>query len=245
MNDMTAAERHPGLGHNLPPSPLEERQLRTDELIENANVWLAQCAEIKSDAQAGRADDLRSLIRQANKTNEEQRKAEAAPHRAEVDRINGGYKGLAALLDAANDTLKRLLQPWLRKKEAERIAQAKAEREEAAQLQREADEKAREATTIQDEVQADELSAQAEEKSRQAAATARSHAQVHGEVSGRATSLRSVWKATSITDLNIAFSAYSEHPDITAVLLKLASAEARGGRRRIPGFQIEQITSVA
>jgi len=248
MNDVDQTEigrAQPGIGDNRPPTPFDERKIRTEELIANANVWIDQCDEIESEDQAGRASDFLNVIREAQKKNEEQRKIEGAPLRDQVEEINGRYKGLAALLDKANSALKGLLGPWLHKKEAERVAQAKAEAKEAERLAQEAREKTNEAKNLEEMVAADELAAQAEEKAAQADATARGRAGVKGEVSSRSTGLRGAWKATAITDLSLALSAYSDHPDLTELLLRLASADARGGRRRIPGFKIEKVTSVA
>ena len=84
----------------------------------------------------------------------------------------------------------------------------------------------------------------ADEVQKQADTTARSRAQVHGEVAGRATSQRQTWAATEISDIQVAFDYYKDHAKVRELLLQLASADARGGRRRIPGFKVEPKTSI-
>lgn len=246
MNEQTAVAGtdDPGIGHNQ-PTPFEERQIRTEELVASVNVWLATCSKIETEAQAGRAKDLRDLIGAAIRVNEKERDGEVRPLNDQVKEINGRYKGLAALLDKSVAALKVLLQPWLDKLEAERIAQVKAEQAEADRLTREAAAKALEATTIQDQVAADEAADAAKKAGQQAAATARSRATVKGEVSGRASGLRGSWRATEITDIDKAFNNYRDHPQVAELLLKLASAAARGGARRIPGFKLDNPKTVA
>lgn len=238
-------ESPPGLGHNQPPSPFDARAERTAELVTTADVWIRTCDEITSEEQAGRAGDLLAIVREAHKKNEASRAEEARPLRSQIDEISSRYKALAARLDKANGALKGLLQPWLLSKEAERLAQAKIEREEADRAYKVAEEKRIRAQTIQEQVEADEAVAAAALKASQAAATARDRVGVRGEVSPRATGLRGAWKASEITDLDMAITRYKDHADVHALLLKLASAEARGGRRRIGGFKIERTTSVA
>ncbi len=67
-----------------------------------------------------------------------------------------------------------------------------------------------------------------------------------GGYSGRKTGLRSVWRA-EITDYRKALDHYAEHPDIAAVLQKLADAAARAGRgtTSVPGIKaIEERVAV-
>lgn len=237
----------PGLGHNQPPidAPFDERKARCAELIASANEWLTSVVAIDTAGQAERATDLLTVIRVAQQENDSFRKASTAPARQQIDEINSQYKMLAAPLDKSAELLKGLLLPWVTALDAKRIARAKAEREDAERAYKRAEDQRLKAQSIEDQVAADEAAAQAEKLADQAAATARSRAQVRGEVSPRATALRSVWKATAITDPALAIGQYGEHPDLLDLLLRLASADARAGRRRIPGFKVEKISSVA
>ena len=247
MNDVATetAETAPGRGHNQPPTPYDERRERTESIIENANVWLAECDEITSDRQAGRARDFLELIRQATEKNDSTKGSETAPLRQQVDAINSRYNSLGALLAKASDAVKALLKPWTLKLEAERVAKAAAEREKAERLAREADEAARSATTIEDQVAADGAAEAAKKAERQAARTAKERVGVKGEVAGRALGLRTQWQATAITDIDAALAHYKANAKVHELLLRLASAEARHGRRRILGFKIEAVQSVA
>lgn len=63
-------------------------------------------------------------------------------------------------------------------------------------------------------------------------------ARVEGFGSQRCVVLRKRRRA-HMTDVMIAFHRYRDHPDLKALLEKLASADARNGAREIPGFIIE------
>jgi len=233
-----------GIGDNL-PSVFEGRQIRTEDIVNTANRWLSDVENIESEEQAGRAADFKATITTAIRENEKARKGETAPLRQKVSEINDGYKGLEALLGKSLEVVRQKLAPWLSKLEEARKAKARAEQEEAERLRREAAEKAAAAVTIQDQVAADEAQEKADEMDRQAAATDRSKAQVHGEVAGRATSQRQTWAATDIHNLDEAFNYYRERDEVRELLLRLASADARHGRRRIPGFVISPKTSIS
>lgn len=238
----------PGVGHNRPPTDhtavWEERQARTNDLVETANVWLAECEAITSEGQAERATDLLTLLRKGHKSNEAARTDQTKPLRDQVELVNGRFKTLGSMLTIAGDGIKSLLKPWIEQKEADRQAKERAEREAAARLEREAEEQRRAATTIQAQVAAEEATEAAKAASDQADITARATVGVKGEVAQRATGLRGQWKATKITDLEAALEHYSTKPEVQDLLLRLASADARRGRRRIPGFKVEKIRSL-
>ena len=92
---------------------------------------------------------------------------------------------------------------------------------------------------------AEQAAEAAEKAAKEAAWAAAAKTGVKGEIAQRSTGFRTQWKATAITNLGDAFAYYKAKPEVSELLLRLASADARSGRRRIPGFRIEEIKSVA
>ena len=244
---MDTATESPGIGHNI-PNEYEAATARVEGLVDTANKWIETVDEINTDARAGRASDFRNQIRAMRVDLENKRKAESTPLRAQVTVINDKYDGLYEYMEKAFQHLSNLLQPWVdkleaQKKEAERLAREKAEqkRAEAEELQRIAD--AGEGSTIQHEVAADQAAKDAKKAEKEAGQIARATVGVKGDYSKRATGTRTTWKAT-ITDIDKAFNHFRDHKKVKELLESLASAEARGGRRRLPGFKIESTKSL-
>lgn len=250
-----------GMGHNR--SPFELRKERVDELVVTVNQWLTSCAAITTESQADRAKDLKEMLRKALRVNDETRKSETDPLNEQIKEISARYKALAPYLEKSMAALDTLLAPWLDKLAKEKAERERQAREEAQRREREAEEarrKAEEAKAVENtridpsapvadvigaEVAADEAEKKAEEARREAQRVARERPQVRGEVSQRASGFRTTWKATAITDIDQAFAYYKESAKVRELLLSLASADARGGRRRIPGFKIEEQKRVA
>ena len=61
---------------------------------------------------------------------------------------------------------------------------------------------------------------------------------VKGELSGKASGIRTTWFA-EVTDVMQACEYYKDEPQLKELLTKLGSAAARGGRRQIPGFKVD------
>ena len=161
--------------------------------------------------------------------------------------MDARYKPLVALLETAKTMLKPRLTVWLNAKELRRLeavrkaeAEAYAAIQEAARLQAEAEKGA----SVQAVVAAEAVAATVEAAVKQADTIAESRAQVRGDYSTRARSLRSQWKA-ELTSMDDAFRFYRNHPDVRETLEKLANKDARGGARIIPGFTVWEEKSVA
>jgi hypothetical protein len=239
----------PGIGHNAPDDPFSQSKARVDDLIEAANKWTNTVEEITSEDQAGRASDFRNQLRSMKSKVDGERLETTKPLRDETAVINGQYGDLTELLDRGANKLAELLEPYLRKVAAEQAAREKAARDEADRLAREAAEKAAEAAkgdgdTIQNEIAAERAEKQAEDAQKTANRVGREKASVKGSFSTRSTGMRGQWKATEIMDMGKAAAYYADHPKLTEVLLSIASTDARGGRRQIPGFKVERVQSV-
>lgn len=243
MDTMTQPEDTAGIGHNQ-PTQYEVTKARVDALVEAANQWVTTVPEITTEDQAGRASDFKNQIVAELRKIDAERTAATKPLRDEVAEINDRFNGLKPYLDKGIKRIRGLLTPWMDKLEAEQKAREQAAREEAERLRREAEEKAAAARAniedaIQNEVAAEEAQKAAKAAEKKATSIARSKVGVKGEYSAKATTTRGTWKA-HITDIDKAFAHYKDHPKVAELLTSLGSADARGGRRRIPGFDIKE-----
>lgn len=256
MDERTAptTEETRGIGDNNPPTPFDERTERTQELVAQGDAW-NQVAAIDNQAQAERCNDLLALVAAAAKENKTALDKEADPLKEQVKAISGRYNRLGAaanLSGLAEDSflgkmasiLKRLKGGWLQHMETEKLAREKKARDEAAAAAKAAEEAARKATTIADQIAAEEAAKAAEKAAEEAKRIAATKVSIGGEVAQRATGFRGTWKATKITDLDKAFASYRTNAAVAELLMRLASADARAGRRRIPGFEIREVRSV-
>lgn len=243
-----------GMGHNNPPTPYDERVARTQALIEQGDAW-KQIAAIESQAQAERCNDMLALVAAASKENHEALSKEVDPLKEQVKTISERYKRLGAapnLSGLAPDSflgvmagiLKRLKGGWLDRMEKEKQEAERKAREEAAKAQRAADEAARNAKTIADQIAAEEAKKRADQAQDEAHRIADTKVSVKGEVAQRATGFRTLRRATAITNLDDAVAYYKTRAEVAEVLLKLANADVRSGRQRVPGFKIESVRSV-
>jgi len=241
MDTMINSDR--GIGDNQ-PTHFDKMKSRVEALVETANKWIIDVPEITTEDQADRAKDFREQLRKMRTAVENERKGATLPLRNELSEINDQFKGLEPYLTKSFDHLSGILEPYLdkldhAKKERERLAREKSEAK-----QREADELARKAAEntgdiIQNEVAAERAQESANSAQKDATNIAREKPQIQGEYSQRAVGFRTSWHA-EITDINAALKHYQDHPKISELLIQLANADARVGRRRIPGFKIEQ-----
>lgn len=244
--DINTAFDSPGIGDNQPP-PAEAFRDRIDRLLDVANRWLKERPVILDEDMAAKCIDFLDQIGQEAKAVEEQRRAEKKPHDEAGRAVDAKYKPLTALLDTAKTMLKPRLTVWLNAKELRRQAAvlaaeaaAYAAMQEVARLEAEAAKGA----NVQAVVAAEDAAAIADAAVKQADAIAESRAQVRGDYSTRARSLRGQWKA-ELTSMDDAFRFYRNHPDVRETLEKLANKDARGGARVIPGFTVWEEKSVA
>ena len=234
------------VGHNQPP-PHEEFRDRIDRLLNVANRWLKERPVILDEDMAAKCIDFLDQIAQEAKAVEEQRRTEKKPHDEAGRAVDGKYKPLVALLDTAKAMLKPRLTVWLNAKELRRqaaIREAEAEAyaaiQEATRLKAEAEKGA----SVQAAVAAEEAAKAADAAVKQADTIAESRAQVRGDYSTRARSLRGTWKA-KIVNLDEAIRFYRNSVDLFECIEKRANQDARGGARIIPGCEVFEEKSVA
>lgn len=244
----------PGIGHNAPPTPFDERAARTEEIIAVGEAW-NQVTAIESEAQASRLADQLELVATAAKENEKARRAEVDPLNAQVKEISGRYKRLgagenlsgvdpASFLGIMAAHLKKLKAGWLAELDRRKAEAEKKAREEADKKAREAEEAERNAKSIADRIAAEDARKAADAAAKEADQVASTKVALKGEIGSRAAGFRTVMKATAIINLDDAIAYYKARPEVAELLLRLASADARAGRKRVPGFRIEQVRSV-
>ena len=230
-------EQAPGIGHNLPP--IEEIRQRTDDLIKTADEWLANVKEIGDDDQAGKASDFLDQLRAEYKAAETERKTEKQPHMDAAKAVDTAYKPITVRLETAAEAIKRLLTPWLQKKQrAEEEARRRRE-EEARQAEAEARAKAEEAAkanSIDAQIEAEEAAKRAEAAQKEADKI--ENARVKGEF-GRTTKLHTTYRG-EIEDRTKALAAYADDPLIIDALRKAINRDIRAGKRVISGVRIVQ-----
>lgn len=228
------------IGHNNPPEPtaFEAFDTHLGDLFEEARNHL-DGAGVNSEPEAEAVSKLLDLIRTAHKDADKARAAEKKPHDDAGKAVQAKWKPLLDRADLAVDTCKKVLAPWLTKKEAEARAAAEAAR-------REAEEKSRQAAEAMRQVQVSDLAgrehAEALVATAKQAETAASRAEkVRPQAAGgaRATTLRSYYTPELVSPSEALKHYVSTHPgEIKACLQRLAETDVREGRRQIPGFKI-------
>lgn len=194
------------IGHNSPPSPFDEISEKINDLYEEAKGWL-DGDPVDSQGQADALNTLINMIREAEKEADALRKDEVKPFdegKAEVQaRYNpliGKTKSVTGKTVLALDVAKKALTPWLEKLDAEKREAERIAREEAEAARKAAEQafilSEKENLAEREEAERlNELAKQAEAKAK-AASSDKAHAKGG---SGRATGLRSEWRA-EITD---------------------------------------------
>jgi hypothetical protein len=230
------------LGHNNPPEPssFEGFDIHLTDLFEEAKHFL-DGSGVNSDAEAEAVSKLLDLIRTTSKDADKARAAEKKPHDDAGKAVQAKWKPLLDRADMAVDTCKRVLAPWLAKKEAEARAAAEAARKEAEARAAAAAEAMRQAdlNDLASREAAEALVKDAKKANADANRAEKARPQAAG--GARATTLRSYFTA-ELTDARSALAHYvATNPGaIKSALQALADTDVREGKRAIPGFIIHE-----
>jgi hypothetical protein len=263
MNDAAAT-----IGHNRPPEtiPFDEtpeglaylmtqegqdwraRKIRVDELAAIGNRWVKERPEITDADMAGKLEGFLEQARKEFNAVDADRKKYKKPHDDAAKLVDSRFNPLATVLDTIAKLLKPRRAAWLLKEE-KRLADERRAAEEAAIKAMLEEEAARQAAlsgegdVIANTIAADEARRKADE-ALAATVAAPTRATVKSDYGARAASLPARWVAR-VTDLDKAFAHYRANPKVLEVLTLLASAEARGGSRAIPGCEVYDANRVA
>lgn len=237
------------IGHNNPPepTPFERVEKRINDLYDEAVQWF-DGEPVTTQAVADQINELINMIRDAAAEAETLRVAEKKPLDEQIkaiqDRYNPLIKAGSGKTARAIDAARKALEPFLKAQAAAKEAAAKLAREEAAAKAQAAQEafRAAQGDNLAARDHAEELAAEAKRAALAAAKAAKGTATAKGG-NGRATALRTIWTPT-LDDLNEACRHYFSRPDtrgeFEALVLKLAAADVRAGKRSIPGFTITE-----
>lgn len=243
---MSVATAPSPIGHNLPD---EERafaafEAHIGDLFEEAKNFL-DGQPIDSDGAADAVSKLMEMIRTAAKDADKARAAEKKPHDDAAKAVQARWKPLLDKADMAVSTCKRVLAPWLARKEAEARATAEAARKEAEEKARIAAE-AMQQTTVNDLAGREQAEALLEDA--KAAEQAASRAEkVRPQASGdtRAVTLRTTYRPELVNASEALRHYVAANPDaIKACLQSLAETDVRNGKRSLPGFVIHEDKTV-
>lgn len=233
------------IGHNNPPSPVDETSAFVDDLYMEAKNWL----DGEPIANQGQADGLAKLLTQARTTAkdaEAKRKAQTKPLDDQKKAIMAAWKPITDRLEMIEMTCKKALGAWLSKQEAEKRAKEEAARKIAEEAARKAKEAARIAEAKADDIEARaeavRLREEAAHREAQVARASKDVARADGD-GKRAVHLCSVWVATMIDPtaaLRWCWQDPAGHDALLAAAQKVAEQVVRDGKREIPGFEITE-----
>lgn len=248
------AEPVAGIGHNRPPAfdaeVLNEHKATVDEFMKVTITWL-KLEKIEGDLQAEQLTDQISGLRALHKKVDEARKAAKKPHDEAGQEVQDAFLPILTKLEKAGKALKPKLAAYATAKaEAERAAKAKAEAE-ARKEREEAEERARQAEAAGDiaaQVDAEEAKKAAEEKAKVAAKAVDTKVK-SASGGGRTMGLRTQ-KVAEITNINVVFMHFKEHPKVAELLTSLATAEVRSkgydhDAAPLPGIKITEKQVIA
>lgn len=231
------------LAHDLQNArPIDVARERVESLIEKANDWIARVPEITNEDIARRADDFLNQIQAELKKLAAEEKAEKKPHRDRIAEIGAVYSPLSNLLEVAKGLIGRKVKAWLDRKQISLDAEKKLQQEQAILLARKA-EKATRIYATRPTVEKAAAAQAAHAAAVNAMAEAEqpvARAQIRGDYSQRARSIRVLWRA-EIEDWRQVHLYYLDHPDLRETLQRLANAEAPSAhreRREIPGCRL-------
>lgn len=242
MNDMTNL---PPRGHNGPPAFDPEAfaavKTKVDDFALAAGEW-ADLGEIDSQDRAERASDFVAGARKVYKVVDEARKAAKAPHDEAAKAVQAAFAPLLKTVERAADTVKAMQTAWLKKmREAEEAAR-RAEQERIRLEREEAERLAAEAAARNDiagQVAAEEALKEAEDAEKAAAKPVAARAG-SATGAGRTMALRTTWRC-EVEQRGPALAYYRDHPEVIALIERLASAEVRaqtGDKVAPQGFRL-------
>lgn len=215
------------------------------DLYEESKQWL-DGTPVETQEQADAINTLKARIKDASKAAEAARVTEVDPLRKQVDAIQeryneliGNNKSVTGLAVKAEKACNDALRPYLLELDRQNQEAARLAREEAERKQQEALEamRQRDAANLQQREDAERLVQEA--KAAETAARAAERGKAHAKGDGRATGLRTVYRAV-ITDRKLAAAwVWVDHnEELMSFVQDLADKAVRAGKRQISGFEI-------
>lgn len=236
------------VGGNHPPEEMtafEAVKINIVDLYDEASLWL-DGTPVETQEQADALNTLKARIKDAIKAAETQRVIEGAPHKQAIDEIQARYnelignnKSVTGIALKAEEACNKALKPYLLELERQQQEAARIAREEAARKQEEAMAamRQRDAANLQQREDAERLVQEA--KQADVAANQAEKARAHAKGDGRATGLRTVYRAEIVDRKQAAAWVWVDHNDaLMGFIQDLADKAVRTGARKLPGFEI-------
>lgn len=225
MNDMS-----PGIGHNSAPIIPDAIFDKVRDFTDAAGAWL-DLKEIDSQERSEKATDFVAGARSVFKEVDEARKAAKKPHDDAAQAVQDAFKPLLDKIGKAGEVVKALQADWLKREKA---------REEAERREREAAARAAEEAAARDLAEAQARNdvsgmVDAEAAHKAAAKDAKAAAKPVKAQAGSATggartmSLRTTYRC-EVESRGPALATYRDHPEVIALIERLATAEVRSQR---------------
>ncbi len=236
------------IGGNMPPEEMtafEAVRINIVDLYAEAAQWL-DGSPVETQEQADAINTLKARIKDAHKAAEDARVAEIKPHQDTVAAIQARYneligsnKSVTGIAVKAEQACNAALKPYLLELDRQQQEKARLAREEADRKQREAMEamRQRDAANLAAREAAERLVQEA--KQAEADASKAEKARPHAKGDGRATGLRTVYRAVMTDRKEASAWIWIDHRDELMVFVQeLADRAVRAGARKIPGFEI-------
>jgi hypothetical protein len=227
MNDIPIA----GIGHNAPPEPIDV-DATIEKLIANANAWAEQHPVVETKEIAAEAIENLNQLQKLRAQYDALRKKEKKPFDDAAAAVQNKWLPKFERIDACIKVFVRLRAGWFERDKAQREAAEREAEREAAEAQRRSDqltEQAQARSTATNWIAATNAVQEAVRKRQEAAAIPKK-TQIRGSLGGRVHGPRTVWFAY-IADQDLCYQHFRDHPDMKALLQRLANAAARSGVR--------------
>lgn len=236
------------IGHNQPPepTPFEAIKTRIDDLYGEAKLWL-DGEPVTTQQQADALNTLANHIKEAESEADALRVAENKPFDDGKSEVQARYNALigkttkvTGLTVKALEAVKAALKPYLlevdrRQQETARIAKEEADK---AIAEAQAALRDRDKSNLENVERAEQLLSDAKDLEKDAARLANAKPQAKGE--GRATGLRTVYRAELVSYRDAAAWAFiNKKTELEAFLIELGAKEVRAGKRiDFQGFKV-------
>jgi len=216
------------IGHNQPPSALDEQKSVVQGIIDEAEATLTGVA-VETAEQDKVVENLLKGLKTAKKGVNDAHKSDKEPYLEGGRRVDAEKNELIADIDRAIKVAQDCRTPYLQKQEEIRQEAARIAREEAEAKRRELQEahKAKQGLDVEEA----KALADKEEAAKEAAKAAAK------ATKPTATGLKTVWN-TEITNLEQALNTYFDDPRLSDAVLAMAKSDVHSGKRDIPGFNI-------
>lgn len=220
-------------GHNNPPADAA-MGLHIDDLFQMLSDSLP-AGPVANDEQEAAIDLLMDDFRKASKDAENARKAEKEPHLEAGRAVDAKWKPITTKATRGVDACKEALTPYRAAKQQAKDAAAAKAREEAAEMERQAQEAFRQSDDLEARFQAEQQLEQAQKLTA-----------IANKIDRSATGLRTTYAHKIISRQELLRFVKDKFPeDLADMLNEWARKKVATGARYIPGCEIKEIRKAA